>query len=75
MSILKLLGTMFCRFNISSILFHRRVTCSQFQRLEQLVRSSFDYQPGGSRFNHRLGRGFGRPFATPSVDRDVKPLV
>ena len=36
------------------------------------------YQPGGPGFNPRPGRGlnFGRPsFATPSVDRDVKPLV
>ena len=37
-----------------------------------------DYQPEGPGFNPRPGRGlnFGRPsFATPSVDRDVKPLV
>ena len=37
-----------------------------------------DCQPGGPRFNLRPGRGlnFRRPsFATPSVDRDVKPLV
>ena len=37
-----------------------------------------DYQPEGPGFNLRPGRGlnFGRPsFATPSVDRDVKPLV
>ena len=37
-----------------------------------------DYQPEGPRFNPRPGRGlnFGRPsFATPSVERDVKPLV
>ena len=37
-----------------------------------------DYQPEGSGFNPRPGRrlNFGRPsFATPSVDRDVKPLV
>ena len=37
-----------------------------------------DYQPEGSGFNPKSGRGlnFGRPsFATPSVDRDVKPLV
>ena len=37
-----------------------------------------DCQPGGPGFNPRPGRGlnFGRPsFATPSVDRDVKPLV
>ena len=37
-----------------------------------------DYQPEGPRFNSRSGRGlnFGRPsFATPPVDRDVKPLV
>ena len=37
-----------------------------------------DYQLEGPWFNPRPGRGlnFGRPsFATPSVDRDVKPLV
>ena len=37
-----------------------------------------DYQPEGPGFNPRPGRGlnFGRPsFTTPSVDRDVKPLV
>ena len=37
-----------------------------------------DYQRGGPGFKPRPGRGlnFGRPpFATPSVDRDVKPLV
>ena len=37
-----------------------------------------DFQPEGPRFKPRPGRGlnFGRPsFATPSVDRDVKPLV
>ena len=39
-----------------------------------------DYQPEGPGFNPRPGRGlnFGRSrpsFATPSVDRDVKPLV
>ena len=37
-----------------------------------------DCQPEGPGFNPRPGRGlnFGRPsFATPSVDRDVKPLV
>ena len=37
-----------------------------------------NYQPGGPGFNPRPGRGlnFGRPlFATPSVDRDVKPLA
>ena len=37
-----------------------------------------DCQPEGPGFNPRLGRGlnFGCPsFATPSVDRDVKPLV
>ena len=37
-----------------------------------------DYPPEGPGFNPRPGRGlnFGRPsFATPSVDRDVKPLV
>ena len=36
-----------------------------------------DCQPEGPGFNPRPGRGlnFGRPsFATPSVDRDVKPL-
>ena len=38
----------------------------------------FDYQPEGSGFNPRPGRefNFGRPsFTTPTVDRDVKPLV
>ena len=37
-----------------------------------------DCQPGGPGFKPRPGRGlnFRRPsFATPSVDRDVKPLV
>ena len=37
-----------------------------------------DCQPGGPGLKPRPGRGlnFGRPsFATPSVDRDVKPLV
>ena len=37
-----------------------------------------DCQPEGPGFNPRPGRwlNFGRPsFATPSVDRDVKPLV
>ena len=37
-----------------------------------------DCHPEGPGFNPRPGRGlnFGRPsFATPSVDRDVKPLV
>ena len=37
-----------------------------------------DCQPGGPGFNPWPGRGlnFRRPsFATPSVDRDVKPLV
>ena len=37
-----------------------------------------DCQPEGPGFNPWPGRGlnFGRPsFATPSVDRDVKPLV
>ena len=37
-----------------------------------------DYQPEVPGFNPRPGRGlnFGRPsFATPSVDRDVKPLL
>ena len=36
-----------------------------------------DYQPEGPGFNPRPGRelNFGRPFATPSVDRDVTPLV
>ena len=37
-----------------------------------------DCQPEGPGFSSRPGRGlnFGRPsFATPSVDRDVKPLV
>ena len=37
-----------------------------------------DYQPEGPGFIPRPGRGlnFGRPsFSTPSVDRDVKPLV
>ena len=37
-----------------------------------------DCQPEGPGFNPRPGRGlsFGRPsFATPSVERDVKPLV
>ena len=37
-----------------------------------------DCQPEGPGFNPRPGRGlnFGRPsFVTPSVDRDVKPLV
>ena len=37
-----------------------------------------DCQPEGPGFNPRPGRGlnFVRPsFATPSVDRDVKPLV
>ena len=37
-----------------------------------------DYQLEGPRFNPRLCRGLniGQPsFATPSVDRDVKPLV
>ena len=37
-----------------------------------------DYQPEGPGFISRSGRGlnFGRPsFTTPSVDRDVKPLV
>ena len=46
-------------------------------RLAQLVRFS-DYQPEGPGFNPRPGRGlnFRRPsFATPFVDRDVKPLV
>ena len=36
-----------------------------------------DCQPGGPEFNPRPGRelNFGRPsFATPSVDRDVKPF-
>ena len=39
MFILKFPDTMLCRFNISSILFHRRVTCSQFQ--ERCIISSF----------------------------------
>ena len=36
-----------------------------------------DCLPEAPGFNPRPGRGlnFGRPFATPSVDRDVKPLV
>ena len=37
-----------------------------------------DYQPEGPGFNPRPGRGlyFGRPsFATPSMERDLKPLV
>ena len=37
-----------------------------------------DYQPEGPGFNPRPGQGlnFGRSsLATPSVDRDVKPLV
>ena len=37
-----------------------------------------DCQPEGPGFKPRPGRGlnFGQPsFATPSVDRDVKPLV
>ena len=37
-----------------------------------------DYQPEGPGFNPRSGRGlnFGRrPFATPSIGREVKPLV
>ena len=37
-----------------------------------------DCQPEGPGFNSRPGRGlnFGRPsFATPSVDRGVKPLL
>ena len=37
-----------------------------------------DCQPGGPGFNPQPGRGlnFGRTsFATPSVDRDVEPLV
>ena len=37
-----------------------------------------EFQPEGPGFNPRPGRGLnlGRPFfATPSVDRDVKPLV
>ena len=45
-------------------------------RLAQLVRS--DCQPEGPGFNPRPGQGlnFGQSsFATPSVDRDVKPLV
>ena len=46
-------------------------------RLAQLVKS-LTANPGGPRFNPRPGRGlnFGRPsFATPSVGRDVRPLV
>ena len=42
------------------------------------VSKTSDCQPEGPGFNPRLGRGlnFGCPsFATPSVDRDVKPLV
>ena len=42
------------------------------------VSKTSDCQPECSRFNPRPGRGlnFGKPsFATPSVDRDVKPLV
>ena len=42
------------------------------------VGKNSDFQPEGSGFNLRPGRGlnFGRlSFATPSVDRDVKPLV
>ena len=39
MFILKFSDTMLCRFNISSILFHRRVTCSQFQK--RCIISSF----------------------------------
>ena len=47
-------------------------------RLAQLHGKISDSQPEGPGFNPRLGRGldFGRPsFATPSVDRDVKPLI
>ena len=46
-------------------------------RLVQFIGKISDYKPGGSGFNVRPGRGlnFGRPyFATPSVDRDVKPF-
>ena len=42
------------------------------------VRKISDCQPRGPGFNSRPGRGlnFGRPsFATPSMDRGVKPLV
>ena len=47
-------------------------------RLAQLIGKISDYQSWGPEFNPRPGRGlnFGRPsFATPSVNRDVKPLV
>ena len=47
-------------------------------RYESAVGKISDCQPGGPGFKPRAGRGlnFGRPsFATPSVDRDVKPLV
>ena len=42
------------------------------------ARKISDYQPEGPGFNPRPGRGLnsGRhSFATPYVDRDVKPLV
>ena len=47
------------------------VTCGKMTKISVC-------QPEGPTFNPWPGRGlnFGRPsFATPSVDRDVKPLV
>ena len=47
-------------------------------RIEGTVSKISDCQPEGPGLNPRPGRGlnFRRPsFATPSVDRDVKPLV
>ena len=64
----KLLETMSSSFVSSSSCVCEAGTVSQIS----------DCQPEGPGFNPRPGRGlnFGRPsFATPSVDRDVKPLV
>ena len=49
-----------------------------FVTFAKLVRSLHGFQPEGYGFNPRPGWGlhFRRPsFATPSVDRDVKPMV
>ena len=52
--------------------------CFALNHIQCTIGKISDYQPEGPEFSARSGRGlnFGRPsFATPSVDRDVKPLV
>ena len=72
-------GHLLGSLNVCSVRINER-TCIANKRVCEVgtVGKISDYQPEGHGFNPRPGRGlnFGIPsFATPSVDRDVKPLV